>query len=132
GLICAEPPEEGFAPYRFAHTASYNHAISSLALSEAYGMADRALAGRIKEAIEKAKAFSLGEQIKPKPLPEDVGGWRYLRQQNLYAERIFYSDLSVTSWQLLSLRSARNAGFDVPPERIESALTYIKRCFHDG
>src|SRR5436309_14896605 len=65
-------------------------------------------------------------------MSEGVGGWRFLRPAKPYAERIFYSDLSVTSWQLLFLRSARNAGFDVPPERIESALTYIKRCFHDG
>jgi hypothetical protein len=29
------------------------------------------------------------------------------------------------------LRSAKNAGFDVPPEAIEKAVAYVRRCFSD-
>jgi hypothetical protein len=39
------------------------------------------------------------------------------------------SDLSVTTWQLMFLRSARNAEFEVPAEAIEEAMAYVHRAF---
>jgi hypothetical protein len=124
GLLCLGQPGAQLLGYQYSHTAIYNHAIAGLALSEAYGMADRALAERMHDAIIRAEDFTLAEQAKPKELPDDVGGWRYVRIQNFH-----HSDLSVTSWQLLFLRSAKNAGFAVPAERIEAALGYVSRCF---
>ena len=38
--------------------------------------------------------------------------------------------MSVTVWQTMALRSAKNAGFDVPKEAIDEAVRYIKRCYH--
>jgi len=54
----------------------------------------------------------------------DRGGWRYLHEstENL-------SDLSVTSWQLLFLRAMKNAGFEVPADRIDEASAYVERCY---
>ena len=42
------------------------------------------------------------------------------------------SDLSVTGWHLMFLRSARNAGFDVPDRAIADAVAYIRRTFSES
>jgi hypothetical protein len=60
----------------------------------------------------------------PKDRAVDLGGWRYIDN---FDERD--SDLSITGWQLMFLRSARNAGFDVPEESINAAVAYVRRTF---
>jgi hypothetical protein len=37
--------------------------------------------------------------------------------------------MSVTVWQTMALRAARNAGFDVPKSAIDDAVAYILRCY---
>ena len=39
------------------------------------------------------------------------------------------SDLSVTIWQLMALRSAKNAGLQVPGKAISDAVGYLKRSY---
>jgi hypothetical protein len=63
-------------------------------------------------------------QVWPKDSPADRGGWRYIHDLDNVD-----SDLSVTGWELMFLRSARNAGFEVPTERIEDAVAFVKRSF---
>ena len=60
----------------------------------------------------------------PKDRPDDKGGWRYLKDYDATD-----SDLSITGWQLKFLRSARNAGFDVPEQPINDAVAYVRRCY---
>jgi hypothetical protein len=60
----------------------------------------------------------------PKDRSYDSGGWRYVNDDGPKD-----SDLSLTGWQLMFLRSARNAGFDVPKERIDDAVGYVRRSF---
>ena len=50
------------------------------------------------------------------------GGWRYTPDTS-------ESDMSVTVWQTMALRAAKNAGLDVPKGAIEDAVKYIKRCY---
>lgn len=107
-------------------TANYNHAIAGLMLTEAYGITDRARAAKIKPAILAALAFTRRNQTVPKSYPGDQGGWRYV-----YSESQGDSDLSVTSWQLMFLRSARNAEFDVPKAYIDDAVGYVMRCWDE-
>jgi hypothetical protein len=104
--------------------ATYNHAIASLSLSEAYGMSPPARSKRLEGAIRKAIAATLEMQAWPKNNPGDRGGWRYLENFDDVD-----SDLSVTGWQLMFLRSARNAGFEVPAGRIDDAVAFVKRSF---
>jgi hypothetical protein len=104
--------------------AAYNHAISSLTLSELYGMSDARRAKRIETAIKKALAATLQMQQWPKTYGSERGGWRYLDDDG-----IFDSDLSITGWSLMFLRSARNAGFDVSQRPIDEAVAYVRRCF---
>lgn len=107
-------------------TANYNHAIAGLMLTEVYGTTDRTRAARLKGAIVKALDFSRRVQTMPKGLPTDRGGWRYLD-----GRANGDSDLSVTSWQLMFYRSARNAEFTVPKAFVDDAVGYVMRCWND-
>ena len=104
--------------------AAYNHAISALLLSELYGMGNAPQADRMKRVIKKAVEVSLEMQRWPKQKEADKGGWRYVDKRDESD-----SDLSVTGWELMFLRSARNAGFNVPEDAIDDALAYVRRCY---
>lgn len=107
-------------------TANYNHAIAGLMLTEVYGMTDRARAARLKPAILNALAFTRKNQTLPKQYRGEEGGWRYL-----YSDSWGESDLSVTAWQLMFLRSAKNAEFDVPKQYIDDAVRYVVNCWEE-
>ena len=104
-------------------TTAYNHGISALTLSELYGMRS-ADTVRLKNAITPALGATLEMQRWPKDRQIDHGGWRYIDN---FDDKD--SDLSITGWQLKFLRSARNAGFDVPEESIDDAVAYVRRTF---
>jgi len=124
GLISRMPPERTLVPHGASHTGMYNHSITGVVLCEAYGMADPQTSARLGAVIDKALAFTRRRQTEAKPDPVDRGGWRYLRPK-VGAD----SDLCVTSWQLMFLRAARNAGFQVPAEQIDEAMGFVRSCF---
>ena len=101
------------------HGPMYAHGISTLMLAEVAGMTDEALADRCRDALKKAVKLILLAQSVRKDRGSQ-GGWRY--QPNSPD-----SDLSVTGWQLLALRAAKNLGCDVPAENIDAAVEYVKR-----
>ncbi len=110
--------------YELGVTAAYNHAISSLTLSEIYGMGTRKEAVELPACIKKALAATLEMQRWPKDQSQDLGGWRYIIDEGPDD-----SDLSITGWHLMFLRSARNAGFEVGQEPIDDAVKYVRRTF---
>jgi hypothetical protein len=112
-------------PSSFAST--YNHAISGLMLGEVYGQISGSRAKAAKQAIEHALDFSRRLQLRRKPA-EEKGGWRYVTITPAPGD----SDLSVTSWQLMFLRSARNAEFNVPQGYVDEAMDYVKHLFDPG
>jgi hypothetical protein len=112
--------------HEIGEAAAYNHAISSLMLAELYGMGQTARSEKIENAVKKSLAASLEMQRWAKSPAADRGGWRYVSAPVYGTD----SDLSVTGWELMFLRSARNAGFDVPKESIDQAVAYIRRCYH--
>ena len=103
----------------------YSHAISALALCEAYGQCSPEQAERLTPIIEKAIAATVEMQRWGPKQKQNVGGWRYLDLR--FPGK--FSDLSVSGWQLMFLRSAKNAGFDVPEKSIDAAVKYIEGCF---
>jgi hypothetical protein len=106
-------------------TVAYNHAISSLMLSELYGTTGAGDdAKRIERVITRSIATSLEMQRWPKERAIDNGGWRYIDDFNNED-----SDLSITGWELMFLRSARNAGFNVPEATINNAVAYVRRAY---
>ncbi len=113
---------------RIANAATYDHAIAGLMLGEVFGHANAQRTRQIKEAMDKALQFTRELQNRTKEMPEDKGGWRYLRIQFNGAD----SDLSVTGWHLMFLRSARNAEFNVPQKYIDEAMSFVHRCWVDS
>lgn len=103
-----------------SHGPMYDHGISTLMLAEVAGMVDEPLATRCREALQRAVALILKAQAVSKS-ERHAGGWRYQSGSE-------DSDLSVTGWQVLALRAAKNVGCDVPAEAIDRAVAYVKRC----
>ncbi len=130
GIIALEAPDgptiSRDVDQELGNCAIYNHGISSLTISELYGTTKTTHAARIEAAIRKSLAATLEMQKWPKDRPGDKGGWRYLKDYDATD-----SDLSATGWQLKFLRSARNAGFDVPQQPIDDAVGFVRRCFDE-
>jgi len=103
GLICARSE---------THGAMYQHALSTLVLSEVYGMSENP---RIRTALIKAINLIVSTQ-------HTAGGWRY-------HPRIEKGDISITVMQVMALRSASEAGIYVPDDTMERAVRFIKKCF---
>jgi hypothetical protein len=100
----------------------YGHGITTLMLAEMLGMgADAQMDEALRTSCRKAIDLILRAQRIPKN-DANRGGWRYSPDAG-------DSDMSVTVWQTMALRSAKNAGFDVPKEAIDEAVRYIKRCY---
>ena len=96
----------------------YHHGISTLMLAEVMGMTDGKLARELRPKLEKAVSVILIAQNTQPTINQ--GGWRY----NIPS---FDADLSVTGWQLLALRAAKNLGCDISADRIDFAIGYVLR-----
>lgn len=100
----------------------YGHGITTLMLAEMLGMGtDAEMDAQIREKCRKAIDLILRAQKVPKN-DNNRGGWRYSPDAG-------DSDMSVTVWQSMALRAAKNAGFDIPKESIDEAVRYIKRGY---
>ncbi len=100
----------------------YGHGITTLMLNEMLGMgADSEQDDLIREKARKGVQLILRAQKVPKN-EHSRGGWRYTPDDTS-------SDMSVTVWQVMALRAAKNAGIDVPKEAIDDAVKYIKRLY---
>jgi hypothetical protein len=92
-------------------------------------MTDSKRAAKIETAVDAALKLTRKTQLRQMPMEFEVrdrGGWRYLDD---FHHNGLYSDLSVTSWFVMFLRSAENAGFDVPVEWAKESLDYVLRCY---
>jgi hypothetical protein len=96
----------------------YGHGFATLFLGEVYGMTqgggETAYSARVHEAL--VKACRLIEQSQ-----NPDGGWRYNPVP-------YDADVSVTICQIMALRSARNAGIEVPKEVVDKAVEYTRQC----
>jgi hypothetical protein len=119
-----QQPDDMLAIPHQSHGPMYSHGISTLMLAEVVGMLDEARAERCREVLQKAVRLILKGQEVPKANGHE-GGWRYSPTSR-------DSDLSVTGWQLLALRAAKDVGCDVPADNIERAVEYVKRCASHG
>lgn len=125
GLISLQTNDPRDEQETAQYAAVYNHAISGLMLGEAYGQVTGQRAKAAKQAIERALKFSRQLQLRPKP-PIEKGGWRYTKVSDTGE-----SDLSVTGWQLMFMRSAKNAEFEVPQAYADEAIAYVRRCWDE-
>lgn len=106
------------------HSRMYGHGIVSVMLAEVLGMGvDKDQDYRVRERLKKAMEVMYWSQERKKPADKDqYGGWRYTPKDT-------DSDLSITIWQVMAMRAARNAGMEPPVSVIEKAVGYIKRCY---
>ena len=96
----------------------YSHGICTLMLAEAAGMTDGKLGEEIRMKLVKAVHIILVAQ---RTQGDARGGWRYTVAHT-------DSDMSVTGWQIMALRAAKNVGCDVPSDNIDAAIVFIKHC----
>lgn len=116
-----EPDENGYLG-RSDRSRMYGHGIMTLMLTEMLGMSpDEATDRKVREMAEKGIKLILRSQQTPKS-EANRGGWRYEPSSS-------DSDISVSVWQLMSLRAAKNSGIEVPKEAIDNAIAYIKRSY---
>lgn len=100
----------------------YGHGITTLMLSEMLGMgADAPQDDLIREKCRRALDLILRAQ-KVSKSDNNKGGWRYAPDSG-------DSDMSVTVWQTMALRAAKNAGMDIPRGAIDDAVSYIRRLY---
>jgi len=123
GILAASVPDSPtlsrIIDHQIGYTSVYNHALAGLVLTECYAMAGPKIEPVIKKALDVT--FQIQDFPRTK---SDAGGWRYLDKRDSLD-----SDLSTAGWQLMFLRSARDAGFDVEEPRITRAVGYVRRCF---
>lgn len=124
GWVLDHQEPSGLFLHRAGSGPMYTHGICTLMLAEVAGMVRGDQAARVRTGLERAVRVILNAQLVPKG-PRHQGGWRYQPQSN-------DSDLSVTGWQLLALRAARDIGCDVPAEAIDHAVDYVRRCAVPG
>ena len=110
----------GLLAHRRNHGPMYDHGISTLMLAEVAGMVSERQATAARKGLERATRLILESQNVQKQASQ-AGGWRYQPAST-------DSDLSVTGWQLLALRAAKDIGMDVPAANIDLAITYVKKC----
>ncbi len=100
----------------------YGHGIVTLMLTEMLGMSiDDETDKAVHHACEKAIKLIVESQ-KRKKAANAKGGWRYTPDAG-------DSDLSVSVWQVMALRSAKNDGLDIASSTIDDAIAYLKRSF---
>ena len=87
----------------------YSHGIASIALCEAVGMTGDPL---VRPAAAKACGFIAASQH-----PER-GGWRYVPRSD--------SDLSVSGWMLVALRSGALSGVETDPRALAGVRTLLE------
>jgi hypothetical protein len=112
--------DNGMLVARRSHGPMYSHGISTLMLAEVIGMVDEADAAEVRRALERGIKLILDSQALQKDR-RHAGGWRYQADSR-------DSDLSVTGWQVMALRAAKDVGCDVPKEAIDAAIEYVKAC----
>lgn len=127
-FVLATQQESGLlSSAQAGNAAMYEHGISTVMLSEVYGMVDDRRRDKIDRALAKSVKFILdaqrpGGQAKPMPF---TGGWRYSPTSP-------DSDISVTGWQLMALRGAANCGAAVPKSALDAGVDYVKRSASPG
>jgi hypothetical protein len=99
----------------------YGHGACTIALASAYGMMPDAAENRqVGQALRAAVQVILDAQRRAES--DSAGGWHYEATGQ-------GADLSVSMWQILALRGARQCRVPVPAEAFEAAQGFLRRCY---
>ncbi|MCH9653177.1 MAG: terpene cyclase/mutase family protein [Planctomycetes bacterium] len=118
--VLAHQADNGLIVHHKSHGPMYSHGISTLMLAEVAGMLKGEREKKCRAVLTRAIKLIVSAQNVAKD-KRNAGGWRYNQTSK-------DSDLSVTGWQLLALRAAKNIGCDISADHIEKAVAYVRRC----
>jgi hypothetical protein len=91
---------------------NYCHAIATYAIAEAYGMQNDPTSNTmLREPLLRGVRYVLQNQ-------NPDGGWRYLKGQK--------SDISMSGWHLMALKSAEIAGVNIPRSAKAEVVAFLK------
>jgi TolA-binding protein len=93
----------------------YSQGPVVLALSEGYAMTQSPI---LREPLNHALQAIFRQQAAAKARPQDIGGWR---NQSSPSD----SDVSVTGWMIMALKSAQSAGIEIPQSVFDKATQYL-------
>ena len=100
----------------------YAQGVVLLALSEGYAMTQ---SPALKEPLDRVVRAVIKSQGVPKKEGKFAGGWRYTPVSD-------DSDTSVSGWLIMGLKSARNAGIEIPQTVFDRASDYLWRMYDSG
>lgn len=109
---------------------THSHALSGQTLCLAHGSTSGEDADRIGKAIDRALIYSRKIQTLPKLHDSYRGGWAYSGGDGRPLPD--WSAVPTTSWELVFMRSAQDAGFEVPQTWVDEGLEFIDRCYKPG
>jgi hypothetical protein len=113
-LIASARESDGYLAGRSGAGNMYAHGMSTLVLSQAWGMTKDE---ETKNCLRKAVDLIIRSQ-------DGQGGWRYSPQPS-------GADISVTIMQVMALRGAKDSGLHVPEKTLKNALEYINKCYDE-
>lgn len=97
---------------RTEHAPFFEHALATQALTEVY-MKNKDRSGDLKDKIQMAVQWIISAQL-------ENGGWMYSPSSDV-------DEAIGTAFQLDALRTAREAGFDVPEKVTQKGIAYLKQ-----
>lgn len=112
----------------------YNEALATMALAEAYGLTNN---GYWKKPAQKAVNFLVKAQ-RPNPAAAGLWGWRYDSRMAIEErfpggsmdeagkKELFDSDISVTGWVVMALKSAKLSGLSVDENAMQGAMNFCQ------
>jgi hypothetical protein len=124
-FVCGQQQRNGvFSGQNFGMSVMYSHGICTLMVAEVIGlMPDKREAAALRQQL--TLAVRLLQSAQARRGGQNDGGWRYSIQPG-------DADMSVTAWQVMALRAAKNVGCDVPADVIDRAVEYVKRSRDSG
>ena len=111
----------------FGPSSCYGHGISTYAIAECYGLTKTKPYGdTLVRPLEDGLTWILANQG-PRGDVRNRGGWGYfspgLRAEDSYAR------VSVSSWMIMALESARMSGVELPEDVMPAAKQYLELSF---
>lgn len=118
-LVALQDPDTG----AFGPSSCYGHGITTYAIAECYGLTRDP---QLRHVLENALTWILDNQG-PRKDRRNRGGWGYF-SPGLQAEDN-YARVSVTSWMVMALESARLSGVDLPKEVLPRAREFLEAAY---
>jgi hypothetical protein len=119
-FVISQVNDDGYTKDHRGQGRMYAHSICTLFLSEVSGMVSPERQKRIDDVLPKMIRIIVAAHRVKKP-DKHAGGWRYSPNSK-------DSDLSLTGWAFMALRSARLNGTPIPYEQVEDTVKYIMKC----